>query len=232
MNKTSIKTYDDLVVERERLQALLIVQRQRVVTGWEGVKTELEPVNNAFGVLGKFTHSDNSSPLLNMGLKFASDILLKNFVLARAGWVARLAVPFVMKNYSSHLLMENGRGLLGKLKGLGNIFKSKKTTPHESGKKIVNTEEQNRAVNPGQDNTTEEASPEETPIAGTAGDQSGEREKPSTEKHPEGNSSGFLFYRNVHNESRAVIDHSPSQDHTIMVGHYSLRNGKADPFPR
>ncbi len=131
MSSTRIKTYDEMITERDRLQALLLVQRQRVIENWEGVKTELEPVNNAFGVIGKFAHTDKSNPLLNMGLKFASDIFLKNFVFAKAGWVTRLAVPFVMKNYSSHLISENGKGLLDKIKGLGNIFKSRKNDRHE-----------------------------------------------------------------------------------------------------
>lgn len=125
MNSTVIKTYDDLVAERKRLEALIVIQKERVVHDWEAVKNEFEPVNHTFGAIGKFTHADKSNPLVNMGLKFASDIFLKNFVLAKAGWVTRLAVPFVMKNYSSHLLSDNGKGIVDKLKGIGNIFKRK-----------------------------------------------------------------------------------------------------------
>lgn len=132
---STIKTYDDLVAERDRLQALLPVQRQRVIEGWESVKAELEPVNNAFGVIGKLAHSDKTNPLLNMGLKFVTDIFLKNFVLAKAGWVTRLAVPFVMKNYSSHLITENGQGLIDKIRGLGNIFKRKNKHYEQPGQK-------------------------------------------------------------------------------------------------
>jgi hypothetical protein len=135
MNKiTGIKTYEDLIIERDRLQALLIIQRQRVMADWNEVKIELEPVNSAFGVISKLAHSDKTNPLLNMGLKFASDIFLKNFVFAKAGWITRLAVPFVMKNYSSHFLAENGKGFLNKIRGLASLFKShsKKRLPPDS----------------------------------------------------------------------------------------------------
>lgn len=132
MSNTGIKTYDDLARERIRLEALLVVQKQRVVDDWQSVKNELEPVNQTFDAIGKLAHPDKTNPLLNMGLKFASDIFLKNFVLAKAGWVTRLAIPFVMKNYSSHFLADNGKGVLDKLRSLGNIFK-RKNSHHEPG---------------------------------------------------------------------------------------------------
>ncbi len=133
MNKAGIKTYDDLVAERKRLEALLVVQKQRVADDWTAVKAEFEPVANTFGAIGKLTHPDRSNPILNIGLKFASDLLLKNFILSKAGWLTRLAVPLVMKNYSSHLLAEDGKGILNRIKhGLGRIFKSRKNARHGS----------------------------------------------------------------------------------------------------
>ena len=104
----TIKTFADLCEERDRVKSLLIVQKQKIRDDWEELKEEFLPVKNAFGVVGKFTHADKSNPLINAGLKIASDLFLKNFVLAKAGWVTKLAVPFVVKNYSSHLLAEKG----------------------------------------------------------------------------------------------------------------------------
>lgn len=122
MSRT-IKTYSDLCEERDRLKNLLVIQRQRVIDDWGEVKEEFQPVKNVFGVVGKMARGDKSNPFINMGLKFASDIVLKNFVLARAGWITRLAVPFVMKNYSSHLLADKGRNFFSKL---GSLFNRKK----------------------------------------------------------------------------------------------------------
>jgi hypothetical protein len=118
-----IKTYADLCEERDRIKTLLVVQRQKIKDDWEDLKGEFLPVKNAFGVVGKMTHADKSNPLINMGLKVASDLFLKNFVLAKAGWVTKLAVPFVVKNYSSHLLAEKGGNFIGKVI---NFFTSKR----------------------------------------------------------------------------------------------------------
>jgi hypothetical protein len=122
----TIKTYADLCEERDRVKSLLVVQRQKIKDDWEELKEEFLPVKNAFGVVGKMTHPDRSNPLLNAGLKVASDLFLKNFVLAKAGWVTKLAVPFVVKNYSSHLFAEKGGNILGKVI---NFFTRKRPHP-------------------------------------------------------------------------------------------------------
>ena len=153
----TIKTYADLCEERDRIKNLLVVQRQKIKDDWDELKGEFLPVKNAFGVVGKMTHADKSNPLVNIGLKLASDLFLKNFVLAKAGWVTKLAVPFVVKNYSSHLLAEKGGNFLGKVfnffgKGKRrqhDHFKRKSSFMDDKDNKVVNTEEQNRAVNPG-----------------------------------------------------------------------------------
>jgi hypothetical protein len=148
----TIKTYADLCEERERIKNLLVVQRQKVKDDWEELKEEFLPVKNAFGVVGKITHADKSNPLINAGLKVASDLFLKNFVLAKAGWITKLAVPFVVKNYSSHLIAERGGNFLGRV---FNFFTKNRTRRknysymNDKDNKVVNTEEQNRAVNPG-----------------------------------------------------------------------------------
>jgi hypothetical protein len=120
---STIKTYDDFLEEKERVKNLLALHKQRVVTHWEEVKMEFTPVTNAFGVIGKMAKPDKTNPLLNTGLKIASEVFLTNFVLAKAGWIAKLAIPFVMKNYSSHMLAEKGKVLLDKL---GGLFKHRK----------------------------------------------------------------------------------------------------------
>lgn len=111
--------------ERERLKNLLVLQKQHIVENWNGVKEELSPVQNVFGAIGKMAKGNKSNPVVNLGLKLAGDIFLKNFVLAKAGWVTKLAVPFVVKNYSSHVLADKGRTFFSKL---GKLFSHKNET--------------------------------------------------------------------------------------------------------
>lgn len=121
MNRT-IKTYNDMCEERERLKNLLVLHKQRVIDDWQGVKEELTPVKHVFGAIGKMAKGDKSNPFVNIGLKLAGDLFLKHFVLAKAGWVTRMTVPFVVKNYSSHVLADKGKVFFSKL---GRLFSKK-----------------------------------------------------------------------------------------------------------
>jgi hypothetical protein len=126
----TIKTYTDLCEERDRVKLVLEVQRQKIKDDWQDLKDEFIPVKNVFGAVGQMTHADKSNPLVNFGLKVASDLFLKNFVLAKAGWVTKLAVPFVVKNYSSHILARKGGHFLGKVATLFNSKKRSRANGH------------------------------------------------------------------------------------------------------
>ena len=119
MNRT-IKTYDDLRAEIVKTQNLLAAQREQVMTNWHELKQEFNPLSNVFGVVGKMVSPDKSNPLINTGLRIASDLFIKGFVLSKAGWLTRLAVPFVMKNFSSHMIADKGTNFINKL---SSIFK-------------------------------------------------------------------------------------------------------------
>lgn len=114
----TIRTYKDLCEERDRLKNLLAIQKQRVRDDWSGIKETFEPVSNVFETLGKMVNMEKGNPLINNGLKIVTDLLIKNFVLAKAGWITRLAVPFVVKNYSSHVIADKGRIVFNKLEKL------------------------------------------------------------------------------------------------------------------
>jgi hypothetical protein len=128
----TIKTYADLCEERERIKNLMVLQKQKIKDDWKDLREEFLPVKTALGVVGKMASADKSNPLLNAGLKVASDLFLRNFILAKAGWVTKFAVPFVVKNYSSHLLAEGGGNFLDKL---ANLFKGKRRKSNAHAKK-------------------------------------------------------------------------------------------------
>lgn len=123
----TIKTYADLCEEREKVKNLLVLQRQKVKDDWAELKHEFIPVKNAFGVVGKMATANKTNPIVNMGLKIVSDVLLKNFILGKADWVTKLAVPFVVKNYSSHLLLDKGTNFIGKIASIFNGRKRRTT---------------------------------------------------------------------------------------------------------
>ena len=117
MNKR-IRTYEDLVEEQQRLVNVLKTQEATIKVDIAGVKQGLKPLGKAVNVVNKMATRDNTAPVLNFGLEMGIDLLIRRVILARAGWFTKIAIPFLVKNYSSHIIGEEKRDLLiQKIKG-------------------------------------------------------------------------------------------------------------------
>jgi hypothetical protein len=103
----TIRTYDDLLAEKESLEAQLAVQKAFIKQDIKTLQAELKPATQVVSLLGKMTTKDTSNPAVAFGVDIAGDFLIKNTLLRRAGWLSRLLVPFFMKNLSTHLLNGN-----------------------------------------------------------------------------------------------------------------------------
>ncbi len=122
-----IQTYDDLLEEKKRLETLLALQKNEIDENWQHVKSSLNPLNNAASFIGKITRGDKSNPLLTVGVGYIGDLVLRK--VFKAGWLIRLVVPFVVKNYTSHVLA----GKTGNVKGtigsrIKNLFRKKQSS--------------------------------------------------------------------------------------------------------
>jgi len=100
--KRKIKTYEDLEREEHLLEELLRSQKDLIQIEIGLLKQQLKPAQMALQFVGKITTADKHNPLLTQGANTIIDGLLKNFVLAKSGWVTKMLVPFFVKNYSSH----------------------------------------------------------------------------------------------------------------------------------
>jgi hypothetical protein len=101
-NSPDIKSYDDLMNEKERLKTLFNDQKQGIRNDLSALKDTFNPVKNVAKSLGNFTSPDKSLGLLNTGLSFALDLILRKFLLKKSGWLVKLAAPFIIKNLLSH----------------------------------------------------------------------------------------------------------------------------------
>jgi hypothetical protein len=118
MNKKRIRTYEDLVEEQQRLISVLKIQEQTVRVDIAGVKQGLQPFGKALQVVNKLATRDNTAPVMNFGLEMGIDLLIRKLLLARAGWFTKIVIPFLVKNYSSHIIGEDKRlALIQKVKG-------------------------------------------------------------------------------------------------------------------
>ena len=110
-----IKTYQDLLKEKEQLELLLKAQKELIVADIHDIKNDLRPAIDAVSFLGKIATRDKSDILITGAANQLIDLVFKKLILARTGWITRLVVPFFIKNYSSHFIGDHKKEWVKKL---------------------------------------------------------------------------------------------------------------------
>ena len=127
--KRKIRTYEDLEREEQLLEELLRSQKELIQIEVGLLKQQLKPAQMALQFVGKITTADKHNPLLTGGANTIIDSVLKNFVLAKSGWLTKALVPFLVKNYSSHLINDNKDNIISKVVS---IFSNKNGRPQST----------------------------------------------------------------------------------------------------
>ena len=128
-----IKTYNDLLQEEQRLQLVLKSQELLIRQDLAGMKENLEPVKKVYDQVHKVFTRDNRVPVFNIGLELGIDVLLRRFLLAKAGWFAKTLVPYLVKNYTSHIFGEEKRkAIIKKIEELFNKIRPKRDRQSEA----------------------------------------------------------------------------------------------------
>jgi hypothetical protein len=126
-----ISTYEDLLYEQQRLTSRLRSQEEQIKVDIAGVKEGLsKKVDN----ISKLSSRDKvANPFMMFGLDMAIDYLLRRVLFARAGFLLKAVVPYVVKNYSSHIIGDKIRQTLRNK--LRNVFTKIRpaTQPFPSG---------------------------------------------------------------------------------------------------
>ena len=99
-----INNYNDLIAEKRTLESSLALHKVAIQHSIQEVKDRLKPISKVVTFAEKAVTREATNPLLSAGVNIASDLILKRVILARAGWVTQLVLPYVLKNYSSHFL--------------------------------------------------------------------------------------------------------------------------------
>jgi hypothetical protein len=124
---SKIKTYEDLLQEEQRLMQQLKTHEGLIREDIVVLKEKLKPVSRVVSVLEKMATRDHTGPLASFGIDFSIDLLLRKFLLARAGWFTKIFVPFLVKNYSSHIINEDQRNKFKeKIQNIFNKIRPKK----------------------------------------------------------------------------------------------------------
>jgi hypothetical protein len=119
MNNRTIKTYDDLEREEQRLTAHLATLKltlQEDISGVKhGLKEKLNPVKKIKAKVRElFVRDDKNSPAINFALNFGLDYILRLFIPNRTSVWTKTVIPFLTKNYVSHLITDEQRQKVGK----------------------------------------------------------------------------------------------------------------------
>lgn len=134
MNKP-IRNYEDLLHEEQRLKAQLASYKLLIAEDAKALREGLNPIKRGIAFAKSLVTRDDNGPLLNFGLNFSIDMLLRRLLLARAGWIVKVLVPYVVKNYASHIISDDEREKITKT-----IRKWIKKVLHKKEKPIFETE--------------------------------------------------------------------------------------------
>ncbi len=126
---SNIRTYEDLLQEEQRLRQELKIHEALIRQDLIGMKENIEPVTKAYNTINKIFTRDNRVPFFNIGLEMGIDLVLRRFILAKAGWLTKIVIPYFVKNYSSHIIGEEKRKAL--FKKIQELFARLRPKPEE-----------------------------------------------------------------------------------------------------
>ena len=106
--KKKMRAYDQLLFEEQQLEEDLRFHRKRIIDKWQHLKASVQPavigMKLAENVL---TRAETNNPVLNTGVNWAIDLLVKKWILKKSGWITKMLVPFVIKNITSNVIQKN-----------------------------------------------------------------------------------------------------------------------------
>lgn len=103
---TRIRTYKELLAEKERLNTLVKYQAQVIQEDIADIKEELKPLTNVGATIGKFFTRKSGSFITDLGINLLVNGFVKKILLSKTGWFTRFIIPKLLKNYASHLVAE------------------------------------------------------------------------------------------------------------------------------
>ena len=101
---TKISNYEELVAERMRIQQELSLQKAQINEEIQEIKDKIKPVTGLLSFFGTSKKQSLKSSAMQVGANIGIDVLLRNTLLGKAGWLTRLVLPFVAKKLSSKVI--------------------------------------------------------------------------------------------------------------------------------
>jgi hypothetical protein len=103
---TTINSYKELRAEKTRLKILMLEQKSQIRRDWQIIREDLKPTFTLAVTMKKALTRKASGAVTNLGINLVADGLVRNVLLAKSGGLSRWVIPFLVKNYASHLVGE------------------------------------------------------------------------------------------------------------------------------
>lgn len=129
-----INSYKELLEEKARLKALLVTQELQIKEDWQSLKEELKPAMLIGATLRKVFTRGAGLTAAQLGINILTDGFVKKVILRKAGWLIRLVVPLLIKNYASHM---ETNGLVSKIKKFFSKKEKEELQAQETGMDAV-----------------------------------------------------------------------------------------------
>ena len=107
-----IKTYEDLIAERVRLEGLIVNQKNIIRHDLDelkaGFKKEIKPAVDAAAFVKKIVRPETrNETLITVGTQIAIDLVMRR-LLRKSNVLVQVLLPRILKNYSSHIFNKTG----------------------------------------------------------------------------------------------------------------------------
>ena len=99
-----INNFEDLIRERRRLEGDLLIQKATLREALNDLKARLEPLAEFASIVVGNNKETGATSMLKTGVSIGIDLLLRDNLLARAGWVARAVLPVVVKGFLNRFI--------------------------------------------------------------------------------------------------------------------------------
>lgn len=99
-----LKTYEDLLVEKQKLEVLFEAQKALVKFEIDDIVAEIELAFNVMEFLKKLSLRNKENPIMQTGINLLIDALSNKTKGENAGFLRTAVLPYIIKNYAGNLL--------------------------------------------------------------------------------------------------------------------------------
>ena len=101
---SKINNYDDLILERKRLESDLALYKSIITQELDEIKHKVEPITDVVSFFSPSKNPPANNKLLQAGANLGIELLVRQKFLSKAGWLTKLVVPFILKKVSSRAI--------------------------------------------------------------------------------------------------------------------------------